>query len=267
MFNLKYVITMKRSMVLLTLAAALGCMCLGGCSKKERLTPVGERVCHCGSADALHELEWLRNTVERLESLRGKQRAEVSVCRYDGGKEGFLVAACIDCPDLGSSLHDCEGNALGTLFGIDGHGLDYYGIDPASVRCVYRNYTEVSARDRLCGRVLKLERFVDRATGRSEYPATAAGQREFWLLFHPDGTVEGGGVNYLAGRYELDEEHHIGINIHAMTEVYDATGWEDRMLAALNEAIICDFWPDHIRIYYHYTNTYMEFRTADGKRE
>ena len=246
--------------------AMAGGLCLTACTKRDGTVPLGEKVCHCGSDDALQEIGWLREQVAQLESRRGKERAEVSTCRYDGGKEGFLIARCIDCPDLGSSFYDCAGNGLGQLFGIDGRGFDYYGIDPASVRCVYRNYEVVTLRERLTGKVLELERFVDRATGRSERPVPPAGRQPFWLLFHPDGTVEGGGVNRLTGRYVLDEEHNIRIRIQAMTEIYDATGWEERMLEALNEAIVCDFHSDHIRIYYHYTNTYMEFRTAAKER-
>ncbi len=258
---------MKMKLFLVCLiGATVGGLCLTACTKKDGTVPLGEKVCHCGSDDALQEIGWLWDEVAQLESRRGKERAEVSTCRYDGGKEGFLIARCIDCPDLGSSFVDCSGNVLGLLFGIDGRGFDYYGINPASVRCVYRNYEEVTLRDRLSGKVLELERFVDRATGRSERPALGGEGRHFWLLFHSDGTVEGGGVNRLTGRYELDEEHHIGIRIQTMTEVYDATGWEDRMLEALNEAIVCDFHSDHIRIYYHYTNTYMEFRTAEGEQ-
>ena len=62
------------------------------------------------------------------------------------------------------------------------------------------------------------------------------------------------------GSYFL-AEHHIYIQVGATTEIYDATGWEERMLAALNDATVCevDYYGRTMRIYYDLNRKYMEF--------
>ena len=217
-----------------------------------------EPVCHCGYDDALQQLEWLRNTVNYMETYRGTLRAEISICKYDGGNDGFLTNYCVSCPDGYTNLHDCEGNILVSMGGIAGEGYDVHDIDPASVRCIYRNFSI----PRITDHRWYLARFVDRATNTSEAPMWNGQLRHYWLQFNADSTVTGGGVNHLWGTYAMNKGR-INIHIQATTEIYDATGWEERMLNALNNAIECSVGEDHIRIYYNYTNTYMEFRASD----
>ena len=79
-----------------------------------------------------------------------------------------------------------------------------------------------------------------------------------------DGTIQGGGINYLQGTYALVGDR-IHIHIGCMTEIYDMTGWEDRMLAALNDATICDvdYYGKSMRIYYDSNRKYMEWVRQD----
>ena len=78
-------------------------------------------------------------------------------------------------------------------------------------------------------------------------------------VFNEDGTLTGGGVNQLTGSYAFIDDKYMSIKVHTMTEIYDGSGWEDRMLEALNAAVQCDVGAKSIRIYYHDTATYMEF--------
>ena len=143
-----------------------------------------------------------------------------------------------------------------------GDGYDVYEIDPASIHCIYRNYHIPKITDHRW----YLARFVDRATNTSEAPMWNGRLRYYVIEFNPDGTMSDSGVNSLHGTYHLDHGN-ISIHIQPVTEIYDATGWEDRIIDALNAAIKCDISEDHIRIYYNYTNTYMEFRALDESLE
>ena len=82
----------------------------------------------------------------------------------------------------------------------------------------------------------------------------------FWLQFHEDGTLQGGGINHLWGNYSVLDDH-INIRIDNMTEIYDPSGWEDRLLAALNDATICDIldYGGRMRIYYDQNRKFLEF--------
>ncbi len=248
-----------------SILSALCCLCMMSCSKQEHVSPLdpeAEKVCHCGCDDALLQLEWLRNTVTFMETHRNDFRAEISICKYDGGKDGFLLNYCVSCADGTITLVDCEGNILVTMGGIAGDGYDVYEIDPESIRCIYRNYHI----PRITDHRWYLARFVDRATNTSEAPMWNGHLQYYVIEFNPDGTMSGGGVNILQGTYNLDHGN-ISIHIQTVTEMYDATGWEDRMIDALNAAIECSIGEDHIRIYYNYTNTYMEFRVLDESME
>lgn len=78
------------------------------------------------------------------------------------------------------------------------------------------------------------------------------------MIFGDDGTIVGGGVNQLLGRY-VKEDSWINIEIQGITEIYDISGWEGIVLEALNSVIECDVHHDRIRLYYNTTATYMEF--------
>lgn len=243
----------------LSLCAAGLSLVLAACSKRETAVPIGEKVCHCGSDDALQDIQWLHDLILLFETQRGTRDAEVLVCKYDGGKDGFLFTDCMFCPDRGLSFVDCQGRPLGLLFGIAGLGFDYYNIDPASVRTIYTTYVKPT----LAGKKWKLSSFVDRRTQTTETPTYNGRELSYWIVFNEDGTLTGGGVNHLYGRYTFTDNKYMTITIGTMTEVYDGTGWEDRMLDALNAAVRCDVGSNTIRIYYHDTATYMEFVAAD----
>ncbi len=244
---------------------ALCHLCLISCSKQESVTPLDpmiEKVNHCGCDDALQQLEWLRNTVIFMETHRGDIHAEICTCKYDEGKDGFLTNYCVSCPDGFVNLHDCQGNVLVSMGGIAGDGYDVHDIDPTSIHCIYRNYHI----PKITYHRWYLARFVDRATNTSEAPMWNGRLQYYVIEFNPDGTMSGSGVNSLHGTYHLDHGN-ISIHIQPVTEIYDATGWEDRMIDALNAAIKCNISEDHIWIFYNYTNTYMEFRALDESME
>ena len=67
----------------ITLSALLCLLSLNSCTKQDRISPVGEAVCHCGVDDPLNDLRWLHKLVLEFESLRGKQFASISICTYD----------------------------------------------------------------------------------------------------------------------------------------------------------------------------------------
>ena len=142
--------------------------------------------------------------------------------------------------------------------GIAGEGYDVHDIDRNSIRCIYRNYHIPHITDNRW----QLTRFVDRATQSSEQPIWNDQMLLFWLEFKEDGTVVGKGINQLEGNYTT-HGHNIHIYIGNCTEIYDASGWEERMLNALNEAIEYTVSDKILKIYYHYTNTYMEFRKIE----
>lgn len=246
--------TLKQVMRFTLCVVWLG-LALTACSKREATLPIGEKVCHCGTDDALQDLEWLHDLIVAFEANRDRRDAEVCICKYDGGKDGFLFTDCMSCPDRGMSFVDCQGRPLGLLFGIDGRGYEYFNIDPASVRTVYTTYMKPT----LTGKVWRLKSFVDRRTRTTETPTFNGRELTYWIVFNEDGTLTGGGVNQLTGSYAFIDDKYLSIKVHTMTEIYDGSGWEDRMLEALNAAVQCDVGAKSIRIYFHDTATYMEF--------
>ena len=253
---------MKRYM-LITLSALLCLLTFNSCRKLDRILPVGETVCHCGVDDPLNDLRWLHKLVLEFESLRGKQFASISICTYDSISQGFLITDCEECPDRGQDFVDCQGNSLGLVGGFAGTPLSAYNIDPASVRVIYRNYPDTAAT--ITNKTWRLVHFYDRETNTTEVPIrhhqNGDDMLAFWLRFHDDGTVEGGGINILNGTYAI-YDHRIAINIGCATEIYDATGWEERLLAALGDTydFSIDYYGNTLRIYYDYNRKYMEWR-------
>lgn len=257
---------MMKKLFLLPLSALLLCLFFPACKKdKIKLHFDYDGPCHCNVENPLEELEWLHNTAEQFESMRDKQWARIFTCIYDSTKQGFIIEPCVNCDDGMQSFVDCEGNRLGDLGGIAGIPTSTYNIDPASVREIYRNYPDTAAT--LVDKRWQLQRFFDRETQTGELPMQGDNPIPFWLYFHKNGTVEGGGINQMNGNYAFNdyEQDHIYIIIGTTTEIYDATGWEERMLNALNNATICDvsYYGETMRIYYDLNRKYMDFIRAD----
>lgn len=219
--------------------------------------------CHCGVDNPLNDLDWLHQTVLLFESWRGEHAASIAVYTYDSVKQGFLINTCVQCDDGTVSLMDCEGNCIGMLGGIMGIPYSEYNIDPASVKTIYCNYPDTIPT--LTDKKWHLQRFVDRTTSpwTEEVPENSNGPIPFWLQFYENGEVQGGGINHLQGNYFIDPDRtdHIYFHIESTTEIYDPSGWEESLIAALNGATICDFFDygDRIRIYYDQNRKFLEF--------
>ena len=56
-------------------------LALAACSKREATLPIGEKVCHCGTDDALQDLEWLHDLIVAFEANRDRRDAEVCICK------------------------------------------------------------------------------------------------------------------------------------------------------------------------------------------
>ncbi|MBO7490170.1 MAG: hypothetical protein J6T88_07840 [Bacteroidales bacterium] len=252
-----------KKLFFLPLSALLLCLLFSACKKdKNNLHFDYDGPCHCGVENPLEDLEWLHNTATDFESMRDKQWASISICTYDSTKQGFIVNPCVNCDDGMQSFFDCGGNMLGNLGGFAGIPLSTYNIIPASVREIYRNYPDTAAT--LINKRWQLQRFFNRETNTGEIPMSGNDPIPFWLYFHDSIAVDGGGINQLAGNYVMID-HHIYIRVAAITEIYDATGWEERMLNALNDATVCevDYYGKSMRIYYDLNRKYMDFVRAD----
>lgn len=250
-------------MILLPMAALLLCLLFSACKKdKINLRFDYDGPCHCCVENPLEDLEWLHNIAEDFELMRDKQWATISICTYDSTKQGFIINSCVNCYDGMQGFCDCEGNTLGYLGGFAGIPLSDYNIDPSSVREIYRNYPDTAAT--LVGKKWQLQLFYDRERRTEEYPMRGNRPIPFWLYFHNNGEVEGGGVNQLSGQYVIYEDN-IFIDIANTTEIYDATGWEERMLNALKDATkyYVSYYGKTMRIYYDMNRKYMDFIRAD----
>lgn len=219
--------------------------------------------CHCGVDNPLEDLKWLHDNAVNFEKQRDKQWASISICTYDSTKQGFLINSCVRCYDGATGFYDCDGNHLGMLGGIDGIPLSTYNIDPASVREIYRNYPDTAAT--LVGKSWQIAYFFDRETWQGTAPMGGNDTIPFWIRFNDDGTIEGGGINQLYGNYYIYDSYHIIINIHCVTEIYDQTGWEQRLIYALNDATICDvdYYGHKMMIYYDLNRKYILFTRKD----
>lgn len=257
---LKYVIMKKPFFIAIALVAVTMLM-FSACKKDKSVLHFDyEGPCHCGVENPLEDLEWLHRTAESFESTT--QWATISICVYDSARQGFIVDPCVQCPDGMQSLFDCQGNLMGNLGGIAGIPLSTYNIDPSSVREIYRNYPDTAAT--LVNKRWQLQRFFDRETNTGEIPMRGNDPIPFWLYFHDSIMVEGGGINQLAGNYAMID-HNIYMSVAAVTEIYDATGWEERMLNALNNSSVCEvgYYGRTMRIYYDLNRKYMDFVRAD----
>lgn len=252
---------MKKQLVFL-LFAALAAATLVSCTKSTDCTHIPyDGPCHCGVDNPLDDLEWLHETVLLFESWRGRQDASIAVCIFDSVKQGFIVNPCVRCYDGASTLMDCEGNVISMLGGIAG---DTYNIDPASVHTIYSNYPDTVPT--LTGKRWHLQRVVDRTTNpwTEEVPTDGSDPIPFWLQFYEDGTLLGGGINQLQGQYYLDPEQTYRFyytHVESVTEIYDQTGWEERLIAALNSATEYAFsdYGGRLIIYFDLNRKYLEF--------
>lgn len=248
---------MKKHLVFL-LFAVLAAATLASCTKNADNTHFPYNgPCHCGVDNPLDDLEWLHQNVLLFESWRGKQDASIAVCTFDSVKQGFIINPCVHCDDGMSTLVDCEGHEISMLGGIAGIT---YNIDPSSVRIIYCNYPDTIPT--LTDKKWHLQRFVDRTTSpwTEEVPENSNGPIPFWLQFYENGEVQGGGINHLWGNYSVLNDH-INILIGNTTEIYDPSGWEESLLAALNGATICNFFDygGRMRIYYDQNRKFLEF--------
>lgn len=259
---LKYVIMKKPFFIAIALVAVTMLM-FSACKKDKSVLHFDyEGPCHCGVENPLEDLEWLHRTAESFESMRDKQWASISICTYDSTKQGFIINPCVNCYDGMQSFVDCGGNKLGDLGGFAGIPLSNYNIDPASVREIYRNYPDTAAT--LVNKRWQLQRLFDRETNTGEIPMRGNDPIPFWLYFRDSIMVEGGGINQLTGNYAMID-HNIYMSVAAVTEIYDATGWEERMLNALNNSSVCEvgYYGRTMRIYYDLNRKYMDFVRAD----
>ena len=245
-----------RKKAIIPLLALLVCLTSASC-RRDSIHPAYDGPCHCGVDNPLDDLAWLHRLVVEFESMRGQRRASISICTYDSTSHGFLITDCEDCPDRGLDFLDCQGNALGLVFGFAGTPYSAYNIDPASVRVIYRNYADTVPT--ITNKQWFFHHFFDRVTQTIEVPTNSMGVIPFWLQFAGDGTVRGGGINHVNGTYTLNGDR-ININIQCTTEIYDMTGWEDRLMEALNSATICDMFDNRIRLYYDQNRKYLEYR-------
>lgn len=254
---------MKKNSFIAIALVAVTMLMFSACKKDKSVLHFDyEGPCHCGVENPLEDLEWLHNTAADFESMRDKQWASISICTYDSTKQGFIINPCVNCDDGMQSFVDCGGNKLGDLGGFAGIPLSNYNIDPASVREIYRNYPDTAAT--LVNKRWQLQRFFDRETNTGEIPMRGNDPIPFWLYFHDSIMVEGGGINQLAGNYAMID-HNIYMSVAAVTEIYDATGWEERMLNALNNSSVCEvgYYGRTMRIYYDLNRKYMDFVRAD----
>ncbi|MCR5065032.1 MAG: hypothetical protein K6A67_04610 [Bacteroidales bacterium] len=223
--------------------------------------------CHCGVDNPLEDFEWLNNNVVQFEKLRDKMWASISICTYDSTKQGFLINRCVQCDDGTTDFYDCNGNALGSIGGLAGIPLSTYNIDTASVHEIYRNYPDTAAT--LVGKSWQIAYFVDRETWNETIPMQGNNAIPFWLRFNADGTIEGGGINQLYGNYIIYDRDRIICNIKRLTEIYpeiyDLTGWEQRLIDALNDATIydIDYYGRNIKIYYDFNRKFIVFNRKE----
>lgn len=253
----------KKRRFIIPVVMAATALLLSGCEKDKNNRHFDyDGPCHCGATNPLEDLEWLHNTAAQFDGL--PNWASISICTYDSTKQGFIINPCVNCPDGMQSFTDCEGNKLGALGGIAGIPLSTYNIDPASVREIYRNYPDTAAT--VVNKLWQLQYFYNRETNTDTVPMQGNSAIPFWLCFYADGHIEGGGINQLSGSYSMFDGGHIHINIAAVTEIYDATGWEERLLNALNDATECyvSYYGTTMRIYYDMNRKYIAFLCANA---
>jgi hypothetical protein len=85
----------------------------------------------CEFENPLTDLPWLKEIVDELEKdaeAGYKQHARIYQCCYKEGI-GFLFELCVDCPDFGYWLKNCEGESLCVMWGHAGDPGTEFGVD------------------------------------------------------------------------------------------------------------------------------------------
>lgn len=257
---------MKKIRFILPLSALLLCLLFSACKKDgNNLHFAYDGPCHCGVDNPLEELEWLNKVVLKMESMRGKMHSSIYTCTYNSGQNGFLVNYDEMVCDGFTGFYDCEGTLLCSIGGIAGNTCPEYSIDDSSTRKIYCNYVDTVAT--IFNKVWRIVHFVDRDNDNGwtyEVPMQGNSPIPFWLRFGDDWQVSGGGINRLDGVYYI-EDYNIRINIQATTEIYDATGWEDRLVAALNTTTEYSLLSEGriLRIYYDLNRKFIDFALVE----
>lgn len=102
----------------------------------------------------------------------------------------------------------------------------------------------------------QLDKFVH--NGFYTYPIWNNDTLYYFIKFSQNGELSGHGVNTYSGHYTLTH-NNISISIGCNTEIYDETGFEEKMISGLNSAIRIDQTTGFIRLYSS-GNTYIEFK-------
>ena len=127
----------KKILPLVATAILAGAMFFAGCEKEKKTE---ENKCAiCGVGNPLEDLTWLKTMADTF-SQHKENRSSIRTCKYDINKEGFIIADCENCPDLGVSLFACDGTHLCHFFGISGKPCESHMIDTNSIKLIYKNY-------------------------------------------------------------------------------------------------------------------------------
>jgi len=95
----------------------------------------------CDVNKPLDDLPWLKEMVEGLEKKKKMKRphhVKIYQCNYRDGI-GFLEDPCIECPDMGYWLRNCEGEVLCIMWGLDGNPCAEYNIDFKKKKLIYKS--------------------------------------------------------------------------------------------------------------------------------
>ncbi len=90
------------------------------------------------------------------------------------------------------------------------------------------------------------------------YPIWNSDTLDYFIKFSQNGELSGHGVNTYSGHYTLTN-NNISISVGCNTEIYDYTGYEEKMISGLNSAIRIDQMAGFIRLY-SIDSTYVEFK-------
>jgi hypothetical protein len=108
-----------------------------GCEKENKTEE--NKCAFCGVGNPLEDLVWLKTMADTF-SQHKESRSSIRICKYDTDKEGFIIADCENCPDVGVSLFACDGTLLCDFFGLSGKPCKHHAIDTSSIILIYKNY-------------------------------------------------------------------------------------------------------------------------------
>lgn len=97
--------------------------------------------------------------------------------------------------------------------------------------------------------------------GAYTYPIWNNDTLYYIIKFTQNGNISGYGVNTYSGQYTLTK-NRISISIGCNTEIFDNTGYEEKMISELNSAIRIDQMAGFIRLYSS-DSTYVEFKKTN----